>query len=185
MESLDGVEDWLARLSPDGTIVVGALRRLITEAAPGAREIVYHDALGYGPTDKGFDRVFYISAFKDHINLGFFYGAGLDDPDALLAGSGKQMRHLKIRSSDSMPNAAIRQLLELGWPVGLARVQEQHRSKRRESPRVWTTANGEHAVQGSDAFSRRADAEHSLIVIRPTACCCEGPNLDERSPAEY
>jgi hypothetical protein len=39
-------------------------------------------------------------------------------------------------------------------------------------------------VQGSDAFSRRADAEHDLIVIRRTACCCEGPNLDERSPAE-
>jgi hypothetical protein len=59
MESLDGVEDWLVRLSPDGMIVVGALRRLIAEAAPGVREIVYHDALGYGPTDKGFDRVFY------------------------------------------------------------------------------------------------------------------------------
>jgi hypothetical protein len=35
---VDGVQDWLARLSPDGAIVAGALRRLIIEAAPGARE---------------------------------------------------------------------------------------------------------------------------------------------------
>jgi hypothetical protein len=60
MESQDGVEEWLARLSPDGAVVVAALRRLITEAAPGAREVVYHDALGYGPTEKGFNRVFYM-----------------------------------------------------------------------------------------------------------------------------
>ena len=133
MESQDGVEEWLARLSPDGAVVVGTLRRLITEAAPGAHEIVYHDALGYGPTDKGFDRVFYISAFKDHINLGFFYGAGLDDPDALLAGDGKQMRHIKIRSNDLMPNAAIRRLLDAGWPAGLARVRDRHAPKRRSS----------------------------------------------------
>jgi hypothetical protein len=133
MESQDGVEEWLARLSPDGAVVVGALRRLITEAAPGAQEVVYHDALGYGPTDQGFDRVFYISAFKDHINLGFFYGAGLDDPDGLLAGDGKQMRHIKIRSNDSMPNAAIRRLLDAGWPAGLARVRERHAPKRRSS----------------------------------------------------
>jgi hypothetical protein len=125
------VEDWLARLSSDGAIVVGTLRRLITEAAPGAHEIVYHDALGYGPTAKGFDRVFYISAFKDHINLGFFYGADLDDPDALLAGGGKQMRHIKFRSAESLPSTAIRQLLEQAWPYGLTRVQERHSQKRR------------------------------------------------------
>jgi hypothetical protein len=125
------VEDWLARLSPDHAIVVGTLRRLITEAAPGAHEIVYHDALGYGPTDKGFDRVFYISAFKDHINLGFFYGAELEDPDALLAGGGKQMRHIKIRSSESLSAAAIRPLLEQAWPYGLTRVQDRHRPKPR------------------------------------------------------
>jgi hypothetical protein len=60
MDPVDRVEDWLARLSPDGAIVVGALRRLIAEAAPGAHEILYHDALGYGPTEKGFNRVFYM-----------------------------------------------------------------------------------------------------------------------------
>jgi hypothetical protein len=75
--------------------------------------------------------VFYISAFKDHINLGFFYGAGLDDPDALLAGSGKQMRHIKIRSSESLPSAGIRRLLEQAWPDGLARVQGRHASRLR------------------------------------------------------
>lgn len=106
------------------------MRGIIVGVAPDAHEIIYHDALGYGPTDSGFDRIIYISAFKDHINLGLFYGAGLPDPDTLLAGNGKQMRHLKIRSGESTPRLAIRQLLEIAWPAGLARVQARHAPKR-------------------------------------------------------
>lgn len=41
--------------------------------APEAHEIIYHDALGYGPTDSGFDRIFYITVFAAYVNLGFFF----------------------------------------------------------------------------------------------------------------
>jgi hypothetical protein len=111
--------------------MVTILRGMLSEVAPDAHEIIYHGALGYGPTDSGFDRILYISVFSDHINLGLFYGAGLPDPDALLSGSGKQMRHVKLTSAQSWPAPAIRQLLELAWPDGLARVQGRHGSKRR------------------------------------------------------
>ena len=126
------VAEWRQRLPPDGRDIVDALRGMIAGLAPDAHEIIYHDALGYGPTDSGFDRILYISAFKDHINLGFFYGAGLPDPHALLTGSGKQMRHVKIRSAESMPRAALTQLLGLAWPAGLPRVQARHAPKRRQ-----------------------------------------------------
>ena len=127
----DQVAEWLRQLPPNDREIVDALRGMIAGIAPDAHEIIYHDALGYGPAASGFDRIFYISVFKDHINLGFFYGAGLPDPDALLTGSGKQMRHVKIRSAESMPRAAITQLLDLAWPVGLTRVQARHAPKRR------------------------------------------------------
>jgi hypothetical protein len=125
------VAEWLQRLSAGDRDIVTILRGIISQVAPDAHETVYHGALGYGPTDSGFDRILYISVFNDHINLGLFYGAGLPDPDGLLRGSGKQMRHVKLTSPQSLPVPAIRQLLELAWPDGLARVQGRHASKRR------------------------------------------------------
>ena len=43
------------------------------------------DPLGYGPTDSGFDRNFYITVFATYVNLGFFFGGFLPDPEGLLA----------------------------------------------------------------------------------------------------
>ena len=124
------VAEWLQRLPPGDGEIIATLRGMICDVAPDAHEIIYHDALGYGPTDSGFDRILYISVFKDHVNLGLFYGAGLHDPQALLAGGGKQMRHVKIRPGASLPHTAIRQLLEKAWPAGLIRVQDRHAGKR-------------------------------------------------------
>jgi len=39
----------------------------------------------------------YVDAFSAHVNVGFFFGAALDDPAGLLEGTGKRMRHVKIR----------------------------------------------------------------------------------------
>jgi hypothetical protein len=46
----------------------------------------------------------YVDAFKGHANVGFFYGATLADPRGLLEGTGKRMRHVKLRL-DKKPNA--------------------------------------------------------------------------------
>ncbi len=39
----------------------------------------------------------YVNAFKAHVNVGFFRGADLADPNCLLEGTGKFMRHVKLR----------------------------------------------------------------------------------------
>ena len=38
----------------------------------------------------------YVDAFTAHVNVGFYYGAFLPDPDGLLIGSGKRTRHVKL-----------------------------------------------------------------------------------------
>ena len=56
----------------------------------------------------------YVNAFHAHVNVGFFYGAALDDPAGLLEGTGKALRHVKLR--DSVPEgveALIRAAIEL------------------------------------------------------------------------
>ena len=39
----------------------------------------------------------YVNAFRAHANVGFFRGAMLTDPAGLLEGTGKRMRHVKLR----------------------------------------------------------------------------------------
>ena len=39
----------------------------------------------------------YVNVFKSHANVGFFYGAHLDDPARLLEGTGRNMRHVKLK----------------------------------------------------------------------------------------
>jgi hypothetical protein len=121
------VRVWLEHLPSEKKPTVETLRRLIGSVAPEAHEIIYHDALGYGPTDSGFDRIVYVTVFEKHLNLGFFFGGFLPDPEGLLVGSGKRMRHLKIRSVQEAENPAITRLLAQAWVDGLKRVEQLHR----------------------------------------------------------
>jgi hypothetical protein len=57
------VRAWLENLPIEKKPTVETLRRLIGSVAPEAHEIIYHDALGYGPTDSGFDRILYVTVF--------------------------------------------------------------------------------------------------------------------------
>jgi len=51
-------------------------------------------------------------AQTDDVNLGFYYGADLPDPEGLLQGTGKLLRHVKIREPKAIRSRALRRLLE-------------------------------------------------------------------------
>lgn len=53
----------------------------------------------------------YVNAFKAHASVGFFHGADLPDPARLLEGSGKRMRHLKMRAGVEFDDEALRVLI--------------------------------------------------------------------------
>ena len=57
----------------------------------------------------------YVNVFKAHINVGFYTGAFLDDPHKLLQGSGKRMRHAKIRPGDALDSAALKLLINAAY----------------------------------------------------------------------
>ena len=114
---------WLENLSAEKKPIVEALRKLIESVAPEAREIIYHDAFWYGPPDSGYP-IFYITVFQAHVNLGFFYGGFVPDPERLLVGSGKRMRHIKIRSVQETETPVIASLLAQAWADGVQRVEQ-------------------------------------------------------------
>jgi Uncharacterized conserved protein len=57
----------------------------------------------------------YVNAFKSHVNVGFFYGAMLEDPAGLLAGSGKRMRHVKLKPGVDCDADALRALIDTAY----------------------------------------------------------------------
>jgi hypothetical protein len=57
----------------------------------------------------------YVNAFRDHVNVGFFFGALLQDPARLLEGTGKRGRHVKLRPGRDVDSAALAQLVEAAY----------------------------------------------------------------------
>ena len=57
----------------------------------------------------------YVDAFAAHANVGFFHGAVLPDPAKLLQGTGKRMRHLKLRWGQPLDDAALRALIAASY----------------------------------------------------------------------
>ena len=57
----------------------------------------------------------YVNAFKAHVNVGFFRGAEIADPEGLLEGTGRFMRHVKLGPGRDVDAAALKQLIETAY----------------------------------------------------------------------
>jgi len=95
---------------------LGAIARhwfdVIRECGNDVRELL-HDG---HPTACIADAAFaYVNAFKAHVNVGFFRGAELVDPARLLEGTGKYMRHVKLRPDGDIDALALIKLIEMAY----------------------------------------------------------------------
>lgn len=84
---------------------------------------VYVLALNYGFSERMKDQVVYIGVYTKHINLGFHWGARMDDPDGLLKGDGKQMRHIQIKAPADLGTPVVRDYLRRAVPEGAVRAK--------------------------------------------------------------
>ena len=65
----------------------------------------------------------YVNVFTSHVNVGLFHGAALPDPAHLLQGTGKFMRHVKLRPGTSTYDTALSALIEAAYSDIKARVE--------------------------------------------------------------
>ncbi len=103
------VDDLMARCTPRVRRLVEAARRRVVAAVPGANErlragwgLIGYDAPAYFA---------YVAPMKDHVRIGFERGAVLDDPGRLLEGTGRQVRHVVIRTAEELRARALAALL--------------------------------------------------------------------------
>jgi hypothetical protein len=63
----------------------------------------------------------YVNAFTAHVNVGFFRGAEIADPDRLLEGTGRFMRHVKLRPGRSLDARALTKLIDTAYAADMKR----------------------------------------------------------------
>jgi hypothetical protein len=116
------IEAWMRRHAGE----LGAIARRwfeVMRACGGDVRELLHDG---HPTacvdDAGFA---YANAFTAHVNVGFFRGAELPDPDGLLQGTGRFMRHVKLRPGQAVNEAALERLVQAAYRDMRRRVEAE------------------------------------------------------------
>ncbi len=66
----------------------------------------------------------YVNVFTSYVNIGFFRGASLPDPAHLLQGTGKFMRHVKLKPGSAENSAALRRLIDAAYTDIKERVEQ-------------------------------------------------------------
>lgn len=105
----DAIDDFLSGYSEDVATLSRAARALLVELCPDAEE-----ELKRGWKTVSYKHAKAFCAIAPHakwVNLQFFDGANLPDPNQLLEGTGKSMRHVKLKSADDVTSKALSRLI--------------------------------------------------------------------------
>ena len=108
---------FLAKFTPEVEASAKAALVRMRKRLPGAIELVYDNynalAIGFGPTERASDAVFSIAVFPRWVSLFFLQtGTQLPDPHGLLKGTGKQVRHIVLRSAAEIDSPPVRALMK-------------------------------------------------------------------------
>ena len=106
------IDTWLRSRRDDLRPFVETWFACIRRCGGDVRELM-HDGCPTACVDDG--AFAYVNAFKEHVNVGFFFGALLDDPAHLLEGTGKRGRHVKLRPGRDVDEASLTRLVQVAY----------------------------------------------------------------------
>jgi hypothetical protein len=106
------IDAWLAERTPELGAIARAWFGRMRECGDDVRETM-HDGCPVACVEEA--AFAYVNVFKAHVNVGFFLGAELDDPSELLEGSGRRMRHVKVRPGEKVDGSALGALIEAAY----------------------------------------------------------------------
>jgi hypothetical protein len=106
------IEGWMREHSGALGAIAQRWFELMRDCGDDVRELL-HDG---HPTACVGDATFaYVNAFKSHVNVGFFRGAEIVDPVGLLEGTGRFMRHVKLKPERGVDSTALTKLIETAY----------------------------------------------------------------------
>jgi hypothetical protein len=131
----DEIDRFLEAYPPDIRDLTHQVRALIASVTPDADEYLKlgWKVIWYGFGPKMPDQFAVVMPTRNHVGLGFAYGSDLPDPKGKLEGTGKRMRHVKLRTAADAEDPAIAALLRA--QVALLRA-ERAAPKREARPKA-------------------------------------------------
>src|SRR5450432_4119657 len=111
---LEEVEAFFEPYNPEVRDMAYQARSLILRFLPDAWEKVYPNwkLIRYGTSERLTDLVFHVAPRASGVQIGFYQGATLPDPQNLLHGAGKGMRHLMITIAAELQSANLLTMME-------------------------------------------------------------------------
>jgi hypothetical protein len=88
--------------------VVRGLRTLVKAAVAGTKITVNSWGI---PTFEAKEPFCFYMVGKNHVTFGFLYGTSLDDPEKLMEGTGKNLRHVKLRTVEDLEKKGLKELV--------------------------------------------------------------------------
>lgn len=123
---------FLGAFSPEIARIALRTRSFVLEQAPVSNEFVYDAynavAMGYGFTDRPGDAFCHVAVYSGWVNLGFNDGSAIPDPERLLEGEGRRIRHIRIESLDDLRQPFVGRFLRAA--IRAARRPEAASGKR-------------------------------------------------------
>jgi len=109
------LEAMIDKFTPEIATLARACLKKMRVKLPGAMQLVYDNynalAIGFCPSDRASEAIFSIVLYPRWVTLFFLQGAGLPDPEHLLRGNGKVVRHIVLAAAADLDKAPIRALM--------------------------------------------------------------------------
>lgn len=102
------IDAYVAKRNPKLKPVTDAVRALVRKAVPKSREAINPWGV---PIFEWNGPLCYIMVGKNHVTFGFPRGTSMQDSSRLLKGTGKNMRHVKLREISQVHDANLKQLI--------------------------------------------------------------------------
>jgi hypothetical protein len=103
------------KYQPEIAALARACLKKMRSRLPGATQLVYDNynalAIGFAPSPRASEAIFSIVLYPRWVTLFFLQGAGLPDPDKLLKGGGKVVRHIVLAAATDLDKPAIQALM--------------------------------------------------------------------------
>jgi hypothetical protein len=106
------IDAWLNQRAPELGVIARQWFVRMRQCGDDVRELMHDGCPVACVEDAAFG---YVNVFKAHVNVGFFLGAELYDPACLLEGSGRRMRHVKVRPGADLQVAALAALIDAAY----------------------------------------------------------------------
>jgi len=111
------LQGFIDKFTPEiATLARACLKKMRTKL-PGAMQLVYDNynalAIGFGPSERASEAIFSVVLYPRWVTLFFLQGAGLPDPNKLLKGSGKVVRHIVLAAAEDLDEPAIQGLMTI------------------------------------------------------------------------